>query len=187
MHAVAGYQEGRIDRAGAAMNGFATTFDGGRTWTFGEPPRLTRFNGGTYERTSDPVVAFGPGGVVYHSSLVLTVKSEADFDAAAVNHTSHDGGRTWEDPTVVAMDDDTNVGSVDKNWVVVDHYDRPGHHKGRVYVVWFRLAPFATYSDDEGNPWARRSARSRRRSGSARSRSSCRMATSRSCSPPPRP
>src|SRR5918912_1413448 len=35
-NAVAGYQEGRIDSGGDATNGYATTFDGGKTWEYGE-------------------------------------------------------------------------------------------------------------------------------------------------------
>src|SRR5439155_6461755 len=29
----------------------------------------------------------------------------------------------------------------DKNWIGVDNSDAPGHHKGRVYVVWDRIDP----------------------------------------------
>ena len=34
-----------------------------------------------------------------------------------------------------------NGGTNDKNWIVVDNSGAPGHHKGRVYVVWDRVAP----------------------------------------------
>jgi hypothetical protein len=61
-NAVAVYQEGRIADGGDATNGFATTFDGGQTWTCGELPGLTTYpgQGGVMERASDAVVAFGP-------------------------------------------------------------------------------------------------------------------------------
>jgi hypothetical protein len=56
----------------------------------------------------------------------------------AVN-VSKDGGRTWSDPVI--FQDDQLGGTNDKNWIVVDQSDAPGHHKGRVYVVWDRVAP----------------------------------------------
>src|SRR3954447_24092566 len=70
---VAAYQEGRIASGGDATNGYATSFDGGETWTYGEMPGLTTFpgQGGEFERASDAVVAFGPGNVVYANSLVF--------------------------------------------------------------------------------------------------------------------
>src|SRR5918912_756144 len=72
---VAGYQEGRIDSGGDATNGFATTFDGGKTWTYGELPGLTTYPGqtGTFDRASDAVVAFGPDNTVYANSLVFDI------------------------------------------------------------------------------------------------------------------
>src|SRR5689334_13090676 len=56
------YQEGRIADGGDATNGFATSFDAGRTWKSGELPGLTSYPGqrGAFERASDAVVAFGP-------------------------------------------------------------------------------------------------------------------------------
>lgn len=149
-HAVAGYQAGRIDDGGAASNGFATTFDGGRTWTHGELPKLTTFNGGTYSRASDPVIAFGPGGVVHYNSLVLDFTTGG---SAVVNSTSRDGGRTWADPVFVS--NVTTDVSNDKNWIAVDNSDAPGHHKGRVYVAWFSAFLITvSYSDDEGKTWS---------------------------------
>jgi hypothetical protein len=41
----------------------------------------------------------------------------------------------------VIIQDDQLGGLNDKNWIVVDTSNAPGHHKGRVYVVWDRVAP----------------------------------------------
>jgi hypothetical protein len=41
----------------------------------------------------------------------------------------------------VLLQDDRLGGLNDKNWIVVDNGSGPGHHKGRVYVVWDRVAP----------------------------------------------
>lgn len=147
---VAGYQAGRVDGGGDASNGYATTFDGGRTWTYGTIPGLTHRNGGDYDRASDAVVAFGPKNAVYFSSLVFNDGSGESGDAlrsAIVNSTSLDGGRTWGKPTVVL--DDSAGGLNDKNWEIVDNGTGVGHHPGRLYVVWDRVAPMlVSYSDD---------------------------------------
>jgi hypothetical protein len=155
-NAVAGYQMGRVDGGGDASNGYATTFDGGKTWKYGTIPGLTVKNGGEFDRASDSVVAFGPKNVVYYSSLVFNDGSGESGDAlrsAIVNSTSHDGGKTWDKPTVVI--DDSGGGLNDKNWEVVDNGTGTGHHTGRLYVVWDRVAPMlVSYSDDEGKTFS---------------------------------
>src|SRR4051812_49693137 len=68
---VTAYQEGRIANGGDATNGYATSFDGGQTWTYGELPALTTFprQGGGVERARDAGGAVGPDNVVYAHSL----------------------------------------------------------------------------------------------------------------------
>ena len=140
LNAVAGFQEGRRSNGGDETNGFAATLDGGRTWTFGEVPGLTRFVGGAkWDRASDAVVAFGPDGQVFYNSLVFDMESEEGLCSGIAVNVSHDGGRTWSDPAF--FQDDCAGGLNDKNWIVVDNGTGPGHHPGRVYVVWDRVDP----------------------------------------------
>jgi hypothetical protein len=138
---VTAYQEGRIANGGDATNGFATSFDGGKSWISGELPKLTHRvgQGGTWERASDAVVAFGPGNVVYANSLVFDQNEQNGLPSGIAVNVSKDGGRTWSPPVV--FQDDSLGGLNDKNWIVVDQSDAPGHHKGRVYVIWDRVAP----------------------------------------------
>jgi hypothetical protein len=138
---VTAYQEGRIANGGDATNGFATSFNGGRSWISGELPKLTHRvgQGGTWERASDAVVAFGPGNVVYANSLVFDQNEESGLPSGIAVNVSKDGGRTWSPPVV--FQGDSLGGLNDKNWIVVDQSDAPGHHKGRVYVIWDRVAP----------------------------------------------
>jgi hypothetical protein len=162
-NAVAVFQSGRRDSGGDATNGWATTFDGGATWSYGLLPKLTKDTGGPFERASDAVVAFGPDNIVYANSLVFDINVEDAPDPTGEGLTtalrsgmamnvSRDGGRTWGDPII--FQDDLGGGFIDKNWIVVDTSDAPGHHKGRVYCVWDRVAPVvAVYSDDEGKTW----------------------------------
>jgi hypothetical protein len=154
---VVGFQSGRVDAGGDASNGYGVTFDGGSTWKYGTIPGLTLKNGGDFQHASDAVVAFGPGSTVYFSSLVFNDDPSglpAGPDRSAiVNSTSHDGGRTWDKPTTVI--DDSAGGTNDKNWEVVDNGTGPGHHPGRLYVVWDRIAPvLASFSDDQGKTFS---------------------------------
>jgi hypothetical protein len=144
------YQLSRIADGGDATNGFATSFDGGKTWTSGTLPGLTTFpgQGGVFERASDAVVAFGPDGTVYANSLVFDFNKNEGLRSGIAVSVSKNGGKTWGPP--VFLQDDLLGGLNDKNWMVVDQSDAPGHHKGRVYVVWDRIAPvLVNYCDHD--------------------------------------
>jgi hypothetical protein len=152
LNAVTVFQSGRRDDGGDADNGYATTFDAGKTWTHGLMPGLTKGVGGEWERASDPVVAFGPHNVVYVNSLVFNIDADNGLRSGLAVNVSHDGGRTWGAP--VFFQDDMIGGLNDKNWMSVDLGTGAGHHPGRVYVVWDRAAPVTVaYSDDEGVTW----------------------------------
>ncbi|MEA2684121.1 MAG: hypothetical protein QOK05_2449 [Chloroflexota bacterium] len=146
-HVVAGFQEGRVDGGGDMTNGFATSFDAGQTWTYGEVPCLTYTvhtdprcpTGGAFDRASDAVIAFGPDNTVYYNSLIFNDETGQALRSAITVNVSKDGGLTWSLP--VTFQDDNIGGLNDKNWIVVDNSDAAGHHKGRVYVVWDRVAP----------------------------------------------
>jgi hypothetical protein len=138
---VAAYQEGRIANGGDATNGYATSFDAGKTWRYGELPGLTAYpgQGGDFERASDAVVAFGPNNTVYANSLVFDQNTDNGLRSGMAVNVSTDGGLHWSAP--VFFQDDQLGGLNDKNWIVVDNSSAPGHHYGRVYVVWDRVAP----------------------------------------------
>jgi hypothetical protein len=163
LNVVTGFQEGRVAGGGDETNGFATTFDGGKTWTHGEVPKLTYNVGGTSgcgpgpcDRASDAVVAFGPDNSVYFSSLTFDDSSQNGLCSSMAINVSRNGGLTWGDP--VFFQDDCAGGLNDKNWVVVDNSGASGHHKGRVYVVWDRVDPVLyDYCDsgcDQQTNWA---------------------------------
>ena len=91
------------------------------------------------ETQIEPSIAVNPA----NPKNVVAVYQEARIadggDATNGYATSTDGGKTWSDPVI--FQDDNLGGLNDKNWIVVDNSDAPGHHKGRVYVVWDRVAP----------------------------------------------
>ncbi len=151
------YQEGRIADGGDATNGYATSFDGGKTWQSGELPGLTTYpgQGGVFERASDAVVAFGPNNLVYANSLVFDFNKNAGLRSGIAVNVSKDGGRHWGPPVIIQ---DDNLGGLnDKNWIVVDTGKGPGHHFGRVYVVWDRIDPvvydYCDASCDRQSSW----------------------------------
>lgn len=155
---VTDFQVDRVDVGGDAENGFATSVDGGQTWTQGLLPGLTKDwpgsasvpAGGPFDRASDAVVAFGPAGTnqVYASSLVFDDSSQNGLPSGMAINVSKDGGLTWSAP--VFLEQDSLGGLNDKNWVVVDTGSGSGHHTGRVYVVWDRIAPMVyAYCDPD--------------------------------------
>lgn len=154
---VTAYQEGRIADGGDATNGFATSFDGGKTWITGELPKLTTYpgQGGMLERGSDAVVAFGPHNVVYANSLVFDFTKNQGLRSGIVVNVSKDGGRHWSPP--VYLQDDELGGLNDKNWIAVDMGHGSGHHFGRVYVVWDRVDPvlydYCDHNCDQLSNW----------------------------------
>jgi hypothetical protein len=149
-HLVAGYQEGRFFDGAARALGFAVSTDGGKQWRRGLLPGLTS---STFPRTTDPWIAFGTGGRVYYSSLIISggVLGDAPPFGAITLSSSGDGGETWGDPVIVYRG---NNEYNDKEAVVVDTRD-DSPHKGRVYVGWFTLLNGnwnlrVSHSDDEG-------------------------------------
>ncbi|HEX2644148.1 MAG TPA: sialidase family protein, partial [Thermoanaerobaculia bacterium] len=144
---VAGYQEGRFESGGARALAYAFTTDG-RRWREGLLPGLTLASGGTFERASDPWVAFGPGGRVYYASLALDETTPRNGIFVSV---SRDGGRTWGALVPVHT---TTTEFDDKESIVVDtRADSP--FRGRVYVAWdsdtgSRQSPRVATSADDG-------------------------------------
>ena len=127
---VATFQTGRIAPGGSTDIGWATSTDGGTTWSHGFLPGLTKGEGsGPYDAASDPVVAFdGKHAVWMIASLPL---SGTVHTPAVVVSRSTDGGFTWQNP--VSVDDAAQ--SSDKNWVVCDSWAASPHF-GNCYMEW---------------------------------------------------
>ncbi len=148
-HLLAGYQESRFQDGGARALAYAVSFNGGKTWSEGLLPGLTIAAGGTFQRISDPWVAFGPGGRAYYVSLAF---NETTPDNGIFVSASEDGGLTWGPPVAVRTD---TVDFNDKEAITVDtRTDSP--FRGRVYVGWDtvfadeRQTVRFSYSDDGG-------------------------------------
>src|SRR5438105_15298953 len=113
---VSAFQSGRFADGGASDIGFATSTNGGATWTHGFLPGITSVaGGGPFARVSDPAVAFDARhGVWLIASLPLNA---AVTGAGVIASRSTDGGLTWGNP--VTVDPATDTGT-DKTWAACD-------------------------------------------------------------------
>jgi hypothetical protein len=108
---VSAFQVGRVFGGGSSNIGWATSTDGGATWTHGFLPGITTNAGGTYLQASDPSVAFDARHNVWLISSLALNGSRVDV----LTSRSTNGGTTWGNPIVTA------TGSLDKNWIVCDN------------------------------------------------------------------
>src|SRR5271155_785530 len=91
---VSAFQTGRIAPGGATAIGWATSTDGGNTWTKGYLPGLTTGNGGgPYSAASDAAVAYDAKHNVWMIAS-LPIANSGETTAVAVSR-STDGGFTW--------------------------------------------------------------------------------------------
>jgi len=147
---VAAFQVGRIAPGGATDIGWATSTDGGSTWTHGFLPGLTTGEGsGPYSAASDPAVAYDAA----HNVWMIASLPIGDFQTpAVVVSRSLDGGFTWQNPVSV----DAKAASSDKNWIVCDSNSGSPFY-GHCYVEWDNPAAgdeiLMSTSTDGGQTW----------------------------------
>lgn len=131
---VAAFQVGRIPKnagpgGGATDIGWATSTDGGVTWTHGSLPGLTKGEGtGLYDAASDPAVAYDAKHNVWMIAS-LPLLSAGQTPAVVVNRSSD--GLTWGNSISV----DTASVSSDKNWIACDSWLSSPFY-GNCYMEW---------------------------------------------------
>jgi len=136
---VATFQVGRIPKdpaphGGGIAIGWATSTDGGSTWTHGSLPGVTKGEGsGPFDAASDPVVAYDAKHSVWMIAS-LPVSSTSQTPAVVVSRSSD--GVNWGNPISV----DPTSASSDKNWIACDSWPSSPHY-GNCYMEW----------DDTGN------------------------------------
>jgi hypothetical protein len=108
---VSAFQVGRVFGGGSSNIGWATSTNGGATWTNGFLPGITTNAGGTYLQVSDPSVAYDAQDNVWLISSLGINGSQVDV----LTSRSTDGGLTWGNPITTA------TGDLDKNWIVCDN------------------------------------------------------------------
>jgi BNR repeat protein len=127
-------QIGRFFDGGASGTGFATSTNGGASFTSGPLPGLTNqppVGGGPFARTTDPVVAFDRAHNVW---MISSLGLDANVTGAAiVVNRSTDGGLTWGSVRTVAAAGPAN--DYDKNWVACDNTPTSPFY-GHCYHTW---------------------------------------------------
>jgi hypothetical protein len=130
---VAAFQVGRFFDGGSSGIGWATSLDGGATWTKGFLPGITKFqSGGPYDRVSDPAVAYDAKHNVWLISSLALIEVPSVHGEAVLTSRSTDVGISWGNPVWVA-----NVpnGDLDKNWIVCDTTPSSPFY-GNCYTQW---------------------------------------------------
>jgi hypothetical protein len=150
---VSAFQVGRFRNGGASDIGFATSQDGGQTWTHGSLPGLT-FQvdpSSPYERVSDASVAFDAKHNVWLISSIPLLPST--FVPTVFVSRSTDGGLTWGNPISIVP---LNSGNFDKNWSVCDNSPTSPFY-GNCYTEFDNFAKadleLVTTSKDGGLTW----------------------------------
>jgi hypothetical protein len=149
---VSAFQSGRFFDGGSSDIGFATSLDGGTTWTHGFLPSMTVNStpAGPYARASDPAVAYdAKHGIWMIASLGI---NSSGAGLAVLVSRSKNGGTTWMAPVTVAT---TNV-FYDKTWIVCDNSPASAHY-GNCYATWDDAGQgdllLASTSSDGGKTW----------------------------------
>jgi len=112
---VSAFQTGRFASGGASNIGWATSTNNGKTWKNGFLPGTTVYATppGTYDRISDPAVAFD---AKHNTWLISSLPITGLNGAGVLVNQSTDGGLTWNNPVTVT----STTGFDDKDWVACD-------------------------------------------------------------------
>ena len=129
---VSAFQVGRFFSGGASNIGFATSSDGGKSWTQGFLPGTTPFStppSSVWARASDPAVAYDAKHGVWLISFLGLFPNGNGAAVDVLVSRSTDGGLTWSNPVAVNTDGHFN----DKNWTVCDDTASSPHY-GNCYT-----------------------------------------------------
>ncbi|MEA2422948.1 MAG: hypothetical protein QOF55_2047 [Thermoleophilaceae bacterium] len=130
-------QSGRFNDGGSSGIGWATLDSSGAVLGSGTLPGITTHNGngGTYDRVSDPSVAYDAAHAVW---LISSIPITTSLAVPVVYvHRSTDGGLHWSGPVTVTT---STTNDLDKNWSVCDNHPASAFY-GHCYTTW----------DDHGN------------------------------------
>ncbi|HMJ00896.1 MAG TPA: sialidase family protein [Gaiellaceae bacterium] len=144
---VATFQTGRFFDGGSSNIGWATSTNGGRTWTTGMLPGTTIYQNGPWARISDPAVAYDPLHDVWMISGLAIDQNVSG--AAILTSRSTDGGLTWQNPVTTVTSPGTFL---DKNWIVCDTWASSPYY-GNCYTEWDDSRMSMTTSTDGGLTW----------------------------------
>ena len=126
---VTAFQVGRRFTGGGASDiGFATSTNGGVSWSNGFLPGITVYEGGgTFPAASDPAVAYDAA----HGAWMISSLGVNTSNNWVLVSRSTDGGITWNSPATV----DKKSSFADKEWIACDNNSSSPFY-GHCYVEW---------------------------------------------------
>ena len=131
----------------------------GATWHHKPVPGITKAAGGTWDRASDPVVAFGPDGTAYLSVLVISVqlpdrgrraaldRRRPDVEQAVLRAQAHDAATT---PTTRTGSSSTRTGRARTSAGSTSS----GRRSSRTATTSSATPQAVRWSDDHGPTWS---------------------------------
>ena len=147
---VAVFQVGRIADGGAANIGWATSPNGGRTWTHGFLPGLTPASkpAGAWPRATDPSVAYD----ARHGVWLVASLTFGGADSGLLISRSTDGTH-WQQPVLATQRNGFNL---DKQWIACDNWGS-SPFRGHCYLSYDDLESDeieTQFSADGGLTWS---------------------------------
>jgi hypothetical protein len=119
------------DSTGDSSSGYAFSSDGGKTWTHDRIPQNDN-----QLTLGDGVVALGPKGEVYYSTLMF-IRGKTLLSTVGVAK-SMDHGATFTTPVEASTSDSSEKNFNDKEWIAVDRSPNSPFN-GSVYVSWTNI------------------------------------------------
>jgi hypothetical protein len=122
---VTAFQVARISSGGGADIGFATSSNGGTSWSSGYLPGITTFQGGSsFSAVSDAAVVFDAA----HAVWIISSLGIGTTNQVLVSRSTD--GINWGNPIAVST-----TGDPDKNWIMCDNTSTSPFY-GHCYVEW---------------------------------------------------
>jgi hypothetical protein len=124
---VSAFQTGRVYGGGSSDLGWATSTNGGSTWTHGFLPGLTVNEGGSYASVSDAAVVYDAKHAVW---LVVGLPIDSKGSAVGVTVNRSTDGLTWQNATQAVGFDGQGY---DKQWITCDDTSTSPYY-GNCYI-----------------------------------------------------
>jgi hypothetical protein len=133
---VTAFQVGKSYNSGGASNiGWATSTDGGATWTNGFLPHITKVAGGPYARAGDLSVTYDAA----HSTWMIIANGFASSAALGILVSLSSNGTNWSNPITIISAPSGSGNDFDKSGISCDNTSTSPFY-GHCYAHWVNEA-----------------------------------------------